>query len=359
MTDKPRTIRTVDALTAAGLLIEEDTAGIEDVASRYAISITPAMRQRIGAGPGDPVALQFVPSTAEGLPGDDDLVDPIGDDAFTPVPGITHRYRDRVLLKPLHVCPVYCRFCFRREMVGPGHGTLGGADLERAYQYIRGHTEIWEVILTGGDPLILSPDRLRAIVSTLASIEHVGVVRIHTRVPVVAPERVTDELVDALTAETPVWIVVHCNHRQELGAEAESALRRLADNGIPLLSQTVLLKGINDSDTALEDLFRALVRLRVKPYYLHQADLAPGTAHFRTTIAAGQEIVRRLRGPVSGLCQPTYVLDLPGGHGKVPIAASQLSQDGDGYLVTAPDGTVHRYAPQHVLADLRPGEDLP
>ncbi|HZN75149.1 MAG TPA: hypothetical protein VFC00_26250, partial [Micromonosporaceae bacterium] len=236
------------------------------------------------------------------------------------------------------------------------HGTLSRADLEGAYEYIRRHPEVWEVILTGGDPLILSPDRLRAIVTTLAGIDHVGVVRVHTRVPVVAPERITEALVAALSAETPVWVVLHCNHRQELGPAAVVAVRRLAGAGIPLLSQTVLLKGVNDSAEVLEELFRALVRLRVKPYYLHQADLAPGTGHFRTTIAAGQEIVRRLRGPVSGLCQPTYVLDLPGGHGKVPIAASQIAQDADGYLVTAPDGTVHRYAPRHVLAAPPPDE---
>jgi lysine 2,3-aminomutase len=350
MAERPRTIRTARALADAGLLAVDTVTAVEAVAQRYAISLTPTMRQRIAGVPDDPVAQQFVPRVEELDGSDDELTDPIGDAAFTPVPGITHRYRDRVLLKPLHVCPVYCRFCFRREAVGPGQGLLSNADLQGAYEYVRAHPEIWEVILTGGDPLILSPDRLRAIVTTLAGIEHVGVVRVHTRVPVVAPERITDELVDALSTETPVWIVVHCNHRQELGPAAAGALRRLSRGGIPLLSQTVLLKGINDTAEALEELFRALVRLRVKPYYLHQADLAPGTGHFRTTIAAGQDLVRQLRGPVSGLCQPTYVLDLPGGHGKVPIAASQIAQDANGYLVTAPDGTVHRYAPRHVVA---------
>ncbi|MDG6106948.1 lysine-2,3-aminomutase-like protein [Dactylosporangium aurantiacum] len=354
MTERPRTIRTAGALADAGLVTTDAVTAVEAVAQRYAISLTPTMRQRIAGGPDDPVALQFVPRAEELDTADDELTDPIGDAAFTPVPGITHRYRDRVLLKPLHVCPVYCRFCFRREAVGPGQGLLSDTDLQGAYAYVRAHPEIWEVILTGGDPLILSPDRLRAIVTTLAGIEHVGVVRVHTRVPVVAPERITDDLVDALSADTPVWIVVHCNHRQELGPDAADALRRLSRGGIPLLSQTVLLKGVNDSAGVLEELFRALVRLRVKPYYLHQADLAPGTGHFRTTIAAGQELVRQLRGPVSGLCQPTYVLDLPGGHGKVPIAASQLARDADGYLVTAPDGTVHRYAPRHVMATTAP-----
>jgi lysine 2,3-aminomutase len=345
-----RTIRTVAGLARSGLLAGDERAALDAVAARYAISITPAVRDRMSPAAGDPVARQFVPSPGELQVTEDELADPIGDTPFTPVPGITHRYRDRVLLKPLHVCPVYCRFCFRREAVGPAQGLLGEKDLAAAIDYIRGRPEIWEVILTGGDPLLLSPPRLRRIVTELDRIEHVGVIRMHTRVPVVAPERVTPILTEALTADTPVWIVVHCNHRQEIGTPAAGALSRLADAGFPLLSQTVLLKGVNDSSHALEELFRALVRLRVKPYYLHQADLAPGTSHFRTTIAAGQDLMRQLRGPVSGLCQPTYVLDIPGGHGKVPIAAGYLDRDQDGYLVTDPNGVVHRYAPGTAVA---------
>lgn len=339
-----RHIRTVGALGAAGLLESPALAQMENVAVRYAISITPTIRAQIVTND-DPVARQFVPTTDELETTDDEMSDPIGDDRFGSVPGIVHRYRDRVLLKALQVCPVYCRFCFRREVVGPDQGLLSDAELNVAFRYVRDHPEIWEVILSGGDPLLLSPTRLRRIITELDGIAHVGVIRIHTRVPVVMPDRVTEELTDALTAKTPVWIVVHCNHSQELGLAASDALQRLADAGFPLLSQTVLLKGVNDTVEALEDLFRSLVRLRVKPYYLHQADLAPGTSHFRTTIAHGRELVRRLRGPVSGLCQPTYVLDIPGGYGKVPIAESYLEADEQGYLVTDPYGYAHRYAP--------------
>ncbi|WP_329173003.1 lysine-2,3-aminomutase-like protein [Streptomyces sp. NBC_01477] len=352
MPDKRSTVRTVQGLVREGLVAADEQQRIERVADRYAISLTAAMRERITGGDDDPVALQFVPDPRELETTPQERDDPIGDGPFTPIPGITHRYPDRVLLKPLHLCPVYCRFCFRREVVGPGHGVLAEDDLSRAITYIRERPEIWEVILTGGDPLMLSPARLRRIVGELDAIGHVGVVRVHTRVPVVAPDRITGELLDALSADTPVWTVVHCNHRQELGGEALLALKRLTDRGFPLLSQTVLLKGVNDSADALEDLFRTLVRHRVKPYYLHQADLAPGTGHFRTTITAGQDLMAGLRGTVSGLCQPTYVLDIPGGHGKVPIGRGYLDGHPGGYLVTDPNGRVHRYPP----AEDRPAE---
>ncbi|MEV7218411.1 lysine-2,3-aminomutase-like protein [Streptomyces sp. NPDC056353] len=344
MTGDRTTIRTVDGLVAAGLA--PDHAALKEVAERYAIAISPAVRRRVGPGPDDPVAAQFVPTASELIESPDELTDPIGDDPFTPVTGVTHRYRDRVLLKPLGMCPVYCRFCFRREAVGPEHGILPDGDLAAALDYIRGHEEVWEVILTGGDPLMLPPARLERVLDGLDAIAHVKVVRIHTRVPVVSPERVRPRLLSVLRRRTPVWIVLHCNHRQEIGAEASAALGALADGGIPLLSQTVLLRGVNDSATALEELFRELVENRVKPYYLHHADLARGTGHFRTGIEEGRDIVRRLRGDVSGLCQPTYVLDIPGGHGKVPLADSRVERSADGsYLVTDRRGARHRYPP--------------
>ncbi|MFJ3220541.1 EamA family transporter [Kitasatospora sp. NPDC086801] len=210
------------------------------------------------------------------------------------------------------------------------------SQLAAALDYIRSHLEIWEVIFTGGDPLIMAPDRLRPILRALDGIEHVKVIRFHTRVPVVDPDRVTEDLVEALTMDTPVWVVMHTDHSQEIGDDARRALRLLAGSGIPLVSQTVLLKGVNGSPEALEDLFRTLIVNRVKPYYLHHGDLAVGTSHFRTTIGEGQALARSLRGRVSGLCQPTYVLDIPGGHGKVPIGPTYLNGDG---TVTDPWGT--------------------
>ncbi|WP_082558953.1 lysine-2,3-aminomutase-like protein [Kitasatospora sp. MBT66] len=358
MRNRPRTIRTTESLLENGLIDEESLPEIRDVAKRYAVSITGVMQEQI-AHVDDPVARQFVPTGAELLITAEERADPIGDDPFTPVKGITHRYPDRLLLKPMHLCPVYCRFCFRREVVGPGEGMLGQAELEAALDYIRAHEEVWEVIFTGGDPLIIAPTKLRPIMAALDAIEHVKVIRFHTRVPVVDPERVTDELVEALATETPVWVVVHTNHSQEIGEAARGALRRLNRGGVPLLSQTVLLRGVNDTPEALEGLFRTLVANRVKPYYLHHGDLAQGTGHFRTTIAEGQELVRRLRGRVSGTCQPTYVLDIPGGHGKVPIGPSYLEPGEDGadgtggtgggsetHVVTDPWGERHHYPPR-------------
>ena len=216
-----------------------------------------------------------------------------------------------------HVCAVYCRFCFRREMVGPGKPAgLSPAALAATFDYIRSHRQIWEVILTGGDPLILSPRRLRAVMESLAGIDHVKVIRIHTRMPVAEPARVTANMVRAIKLKRkPTYVAVHVNHPRELTAQAREACARIADAGIPLLSQTVLLAGVNDTAGVMDELMRALVECRIKPYYLHHGDLAPGTGHLRTDVAAGQELMRRLRGRASGLCQPTYVLDIPGGHG--------------------------------------------
>jgi lysine 2,3-aminomutase len=303
------------------------------------VAVTPAMADLIDPNDAhDPIARQFVPSDAELLTTPDERADPIGDNAHSPVKGIVHRYADRVLLKPSHACPVYCRFCFRREMVGPGGEALSPAELDTALDYVRARPEIWEVILSGGDPLILSPRRIAEIVRSLDAIEHVGVIRVHTRVPVVDPLRVSDELVAALRAEKAVYVVLHINHAREFTDAARAACRRLSDAGIVLLSQSVLLKGVNDDAATLEDLFRALVRNRIKPYYLHQGDLAPGTSQFRTTIAQGQALMRDLRGRVSGLCQPTYVLDIPGGHGKVPVGPIYLRADG---TVEDPNGETH------------------
>jgi len=286
-----------------------------------------------------------VPNGAELEIARDERTDPIGDAHWSPIPGIVHRYPDRVLLKPTLLCPVYCRFCFRREVVGKRPVMLDQSALAGAFDYIRRRPEIWEVIITGGDPFVLAPRRLAEIVHTLDRISHVAVIRFHTRVPMVDPSRVKPALVRALAAEKAVYVVVHANHPRELTQAAKEALTRLTRAGIPLLSQTVLLRGVNDDAAVLEALFRGLVAMRVKPYYLHHADLAPGTAHFRTGIAAGQQLVRSLRGRISGLCQPTYVLDIPGGYGKVPIAPCAVSMAGEagGWNVEDGAGVQHTY----------------
>jgi lysine 2,3-aminomutase len=336
------TLRSLDALERAGFLPAGDPS-LVPVGERYAIAITPDMAALITGTPADdPIARQFVPTAAELRQEPGESADPIGDKRHEVVPGLIHRYRDRVLLKVTHACPVYCRFCFRREMVGPGgEQALSGAKLEAALAYIAKKPEIFEVILTGGDPLTLSPRRITLLRDRLAEIEHVKVLRWHTRVPVVSPETVDIAMIKALRHhDKAVYIAIHCNHPRELTPAARDAIRRLADNGIVLLSQTVLLKGVNDNAAILAELMRAFVSLRVKPYYLHQADLAPGTAHFRTTVAEGRAIMRALRGRLSGIAQPTYVLDIPGGVAKVPIGPDYV---GDGTILD-PDGTPYPYA---------------
>jgi lysine 2,3-aminomutase len=344
MTQKRKTLRTGADIAAAGIVPRARAAEIDRVAARYAVAVTPALVDVIDpADPADPIARQFVPDLAELAMTRDELLDPIGDEAHAKLPGIVHRYPDRVLLKPHHACPVYCRFCFRREVVGQGDA-LSPAQLAAALDYIRADKRIWEVILTGGDPLALSARRLREIVRALGAIDHVGVIRIHSRVPVADPARITDALVGALAAQKAVFVVLHCNHAREMTDAARRACRKIIDAGVPMLGQSVLLKGVNDDPVTLEALLRTLVAARIKPYYLHHADLAPGTARFRTTIAEGQALLRDLRGRVSGLCQPTYVLDIPGGFGKVPIGPCYVSELADGSTcVEDPNGRKHSY----------------
>ncbi len=338
------TLRSPVALADAGLIAADRLAGLERVAAQYAVAITPAMAELIEVSDADdPIARQFIPAEAELNVRPEESADPIGDLVHSPVEGIVHRYADRCLLKVNHACAVYCRFCFRREMVGPGGvRALSAKALDSALAYIAGRPEIWEVIVTGGDPFILSARRLRALMTRLAAIDHVKVIRFHTRVPAVAPDMVTDALVAALQAPgKAIYVALHANHARELTPAARAACARLVDAGVPMLGQTVLLRGVNDDPETLTALMRAFVETRIKPYYLHQADLAPGTSHLRTSLAEGQALMRALRGDVSGLCQPTYVLDIPGGHGKVPVGPDYLSETG----VEDPSGRHHAYPP--------------
>jgi lysine 2,3-aminomutase len=339
-----RTVRTIDRLVDLGLVAPRRRAAVEQVAEQFAVAITPAVLETIATGDAcRAVARQFVPDARELEITPAERLDPIGDGAHEKVRGVIHRYPDRVLLNAIGVCAVYCRYCFRREAIGPGTKALSERELEAAFDYIRANEAIWEVILSGGDPLMLKPLTLARIAGELAAMPHVGTMRVHTRVPVAAPGRVDADMIDALRVMRPTWVVLHVNHADELSPAVRDVLARLADAGLPLLSQSVLLKGVNDDAAGLARLFRVLVENRVKPYYLHHLDQGKGTSHFRVPIGEGREIMRELRGRVSGLCQPAYVLDIPGGHGKVPIGPDYLEfGDAGGMTVTDPCGCRHR-----------------
>ena len=339
-----KVLHTPADLVSAGLAPAGAAAELEAVAARYAIAVTPAVAALINpADPTDPIGLQYLPSPEELETTPDEQADPIGDGVHSPVKGIVHRYPDRLLLTATHACAVYCRFCFRREVVGPGGaGGLTPAELDAALTYIAGHPQVWEVILTGGDPLVMSPRRIEDLVRRIADIPHVKILRVHTRLPVAEPERVNEALVSALSgSRLRLAVGVHVNHARELTPAADAALARLAGAGALLLSQTVLLRGVNDRVEVLGELMRALVERGVRPYYLHHPDPAPGTARFRVSLAEGQALVRGLRGRYSGLCQPTYVLDIPGGFGKVPAGPAWIEPAGAGLTATDPWGGTH------------------
>ena len=321
-TRQGRTLRSARALGEAGLIPPAAEPAAARVAERYAISVTPHVARLIDpADPADPIARQYIPDAAELATAPHEVDDPTADGPFTPVKGVVHRYPDRALLKPLLACPVYCRFCFRREVVGPDGGLLTEAELDAALAWFEATPTVKEAVLTGGDPLMLSPRRLGAILARLAAAPHIETLRIHTRVPVADPGRIDAAMAAALDQDKPVFLAVHANHAREFTAEAQEALARLARAGVPLLGQTVLLRGVNDSAAALEDLFRAMLRARVKPYYLHALDPAPGTARFAVPDADGLALLRALRGRVPGHAIPTFVRERPNGGGKKPVGA--------------------------------------
>ncbi|TBW36962.1 lysine-2,3-aminomutase-like protein [Siculibacillus lacustris] len=341
-------LRRPEELVAAGLIDPTRLTEIARVAERFALAITAPVLDLIDPDdPNDPIARQFVPSEEELAAATDEVADPIGDGPYTVMPGLTHRYPDRVLLKPTHLCRVYCRFCFRRETVGHGETTLSEAEIDAAIAHVAARPEIFEVILTGGDPLVLSDRRLAAILDRLEAVPHVEVVRFHSRVPVVDPERITPETARSMRRRFATWMVIHVDHPRELTPGAAAAIGRLVDAGVPVLAQTTLLAGVNDDAAVLEALFRRLVALRVKPYYLHHLDRAEGTARFRTPVAAGQALMHALRGRLTGIAQPTYVLDIPGGAGKVPIGPTWIvpepADPAADPAVAAPEGAPRRW----------------
>jgi len=331
-------------LVEAGLIDAAAQAAVERAATAFPLLLPRALAALIDpADAEDPIARQFVPRAEELDIRPEDRADPIGDQTYSPQTGIVHRYPDRVLLTPILTCAAHCRFCFRRTRVGDGAAAMSPAEIDAALAYVAARPELREVVITGGDPLMLGPRRIGHLLAALAKIPHLELVRFHTRLPVVDPARIDAAMVAALSppsgAAFSVWLAIQVNHARELSAATDTALGRLADAGLPLLAQTVLLKGVNDTAATLEALFRALVRRRVRPYYLHHPDLAPGTGHFRPTLAEGRALMRSLRGRLSGIALPTYVLDIPGGFGKVPVGPDYWDEDSN--TVTDPNGGLH------------------
>ncbi len=313
-----------------------DVAALEAVVERFPLRITPYYLGLIREV-GDPIWKQCVPDGAElrpdGLP-----ADPLNEENLSPVPSIVHRYPDRALFLVSNVCAAYCRFCTRKRKIGCSSHSVSFGNILDGIEYISRTPQISDVLLSGGDPLLMSDRMLGDILARLRKIPHVEIIRIGSRVPVTLPERITEGLCRTLKAFHPLFINTHFNHPVELTPEAAEACSRLVDAGIPLGNQTVLLSGVNDDPAVMAELVRGLLRIRVRPYYLHQMDLTAGTGHFRTRLAKGLEILAALRGRVSGMAIPQYVVDLPGGKGKVPLTPGHLERAGEKVLLVAPDG---------------------
>lgn len=311
------------------------------VSERYPVRLTTYYAGLIRQ-PGDAIWKQCMPDARE-LEDTSQCPDPLDEKTLSPVRGLVHRYPDRVVLLISNRCAVYCRFCMRKRLVGSGDAPMGEDDLRNAFDYIAAHPSIHDVILSGGDPLMLDDGSLSRVLTGLRAIPHVAVIRIGTRIPVTFPQRVTPEFCSMLKKFHPLYINTHFNHPDEITADSKTACALLADAGIPLGNQTVLLKGINDSVETMRNLMTGLLRLRVRPYYLHQMDLVQGTAHFRTSVRTGLEIMRGLRGHISGLAVPHYVIDLPGGKGKVAVLPDDVEIRGTTLLLRTYTGELVTY----------------
>jgi lysine 2,3-aminomutase len=311
----------------------------------FPIAITPYYLSLIDrADPACPLRRQVVPDAEEGAPSLGDLRDPLGEEAHEVAPNLVQRYPDRALLLVSDRCAVYCRFCTRSRMVGAGGGPRSLEKLAQAFDYLRAHPELRDVIVSGGDPLTMKTSRLTGILSALRQIPSVETIRLATRVPVVLPSRLTSELCEALRPYHPLWVMTHFNHPRELSAEARSGLRRLADAGFPVMNQTVLLAGVNDAPEVLAELFRGLVRERARPYYLLQTDPVRGTGHLRTPLQRGIDIMEALQGRLSGIALPKFIVDAPGGFGKVPVGPEYVLERGGGRaLLRTPRGVQVEY----------------
>ena len=327
-------------------LTPQEEQEMEDVLGRFRIAITPYYLSLIDPeDPNDPIRKQAVPGVAELTIGSHDMADPLDEDKDSPVPGLTHRYPDRVLFLVTDMCGMYCRHCTRRRFAGQKDSASPTERVQAGLDYIRNTPQIRDVLLSGGDPLLLSDQRLEWILGELRAIPHVEIIRIGSRVPVVLPSRITPELVSILKKHHPLWLNTHFNHPNEFTAESKAAVERLADAGIPLGNQSVLLRGVNDCVNIMRTLVTGLAAMRVRPYYLYQCDLSMGIEHFRTPVSKGIEIIEGLRGHVSGFCVPTFVVDAPGGGGKIPVMPQYIvSQSPSKVVLRNYEGVVTTYS---------------
>ena len=332
-------LSSIDQLREYVNLTPSEEKGIKMATGRFPVALTPYFASLLDPNnPRCPLRKQVIPTAREHLVSPHEMVDPLGEDSHSPVPGIVHRYPDRVLLLPLNMCAAYCRYCTRSRWVGDENEIIFGPRLDAAIDYIRKNKKIRDCLISGGDPLLFSDRRLEELLTRLRSIPHLEFIRIGTRVPVFLPMRITDELVALMKKFQPLWVSIHFNHPKELTPEVKAACEKLADGGFPLGSQTVLLKGVNDRVEIIKKLAPELLKVRVRPYYLYQCDPVQGTAHFRTPISKGIEIIENMRGHTTGYAVPTFVVDAPGGGGKVPMMPNYVVSKEENVL------TVRNYA---------------
>lgn len=343
-------IRKADDLKKYISLTEEEEKTIHKILGHLRMAITPYYLTLIDPyNIHCPIRQQAVPFSGELVQGKNDLLDPLHEDHDSPVPGLTHRYPDRVLFLITDMCSMYCRHCTRRRFAGQKDGEMRLEHIDKAIEYIRNHPEVNDVLLSGGDAFMVSDERIDYILTQLRTIDHVQVIRFGTRTPVVMPQRVTPNLVNILKKHHPIWVNTHFNHADEITCESKRAIDRLVDAGIPVGNQSVLLKGVNDCVHIMRNLVKTLIAIRVRPYYIYQCDLSFGIEHFRTTVSKGIEIIEGLRGHVSGLAVPTFVVDGPNGGGKIPVMPNYMISQAPGKVVLRNyEGVITTYSePEH------------
>ncbi len=344
-------VTTLEQLREILELTPEEVEGIRHSKGRLALAVTPYFVSLMDpVNPNCPIRRQAIPRMEEFHISKSDMVDPLGEDKDSPVPGLVHRYPDRVLLLVTDQCAAYCRYCTRRRLVGSHEKSITPGNFEEVLKYLRTHRKVRDVLLSGGDPLLLENERLEEILSRLRIIPHVELLRIGTRAPVTLPQRITPGLVRMLKKYHPLMMSIHFTHPKEITDAVKKACAELADAGIPLGSQTVLLKGINDKPYIMKRLVHELLKIRVRPYYIYQCDLVVGTEHFRTSVATGIQIIEKLRGHTTGYAVPTYVIDAPGGGGKIPLEPDYLVSRGKGKVVLRNyEGKVVEYPEPNII----------